>query len=185
MSASVISGIGELNGQISNASQNERQNIHSQVEHDGKQKDEACDSQIDPLHILQRTLVVANMIEDGIRSNDRRYDSTDTKNEVSEKLKKERWYLSSSTHPLNACEKLIRISEYFGGPQTVIYGFAAVSREPNPLPMMKIAAQNPPKDLFRMHGHAWRCQYSLGDRNGTVFLAHQPDFRSRRGTSPR
>jgi hypothetical protein len=88
MSASVISGIGELNGQISNASQNERQNIHSQVEHDGKQKDEACDSQIDPLHILQRTLVVANMIEDGIRSNDRRYDSTDTKNEVSEKLKK-------------------------------------------------------------------------------------------------
>jgi hypothetical protein len=84
ISASVISGIGELNEQISNASQNEGRNIHSQVEHDSKQKDKACDSQIDPLHILQRTLVIANMIEDSIRSNDRRYNSTNTGNEVSE-----------------------------------------------------------------------------------------------------
>ena len=56
--------------------------------------------------------------------------------------------------PLNACEMLIRNSEYFGGPQTVIYGFAAVSREPSPFPIMKMAAQKPPKDLCRMQGHA-------------------------------
>ena len=49
---------------------------------------------------------------------------------------------------------MIRISEYFGGPQTVIYGFAAVSKLPRPFPMMKIAAQKPPKDLYKMQGQA-------------------------------
>ena len=58
------------------------------------------------------------------------------------------------THPLKACEKFILISLYFGGPQTVIYGFAAVSKLPNPLPIIKIAAQNPPKLLFRIQGQA-------------------------------
>jgi hypothetical protein len=67
----------------------------------------------------------------------------------------------------------------------VMYGFAAVSRDPRPLPMMKIAAQKPPKDRLRMHGHAASYQYLLGDWNGTVPIAHQPDFRFRRGTSPR
>jgi hypothetical protein len=52
--------------------------VHSQVEHDGKQEDEACNGQIDPLHILQRTLIVADMVEDSIASNDGRYNSTDT-----------------------------------------------------------------------------------------------------------
>jgi hypothetical protein len=37
-----------------------------------------------------------------------------------------------------------------------MYGFAAVSKLPNPLPIMKIAAQKPPKDRFRMQGHATR-----------------------------
>jgi hypothetical protein len=41
-----------------------------------------------------------------------------------------------------------------GGPQTVIYGFAAVSKLPNPLPIIKIAAQNPPKDLYKIQGQA-------------------------------
>lgn len=58
--------------------------------------------------------------------------------------------------PLKACEKLMRISEYFGGPHTVMYGFAAVSRLPRPFPIMKIAAQKPPKERFRMQGHAIR-----------------------------
>lgn len=58
------------------------------------------------------------------------------------------------THPLKACEKLILISEYFGGPQTVIYGFAAVSKLPNPLPIMKIAAQKPPNERYKMQGQA-------------------------------
>ena len=56
--------------------------------------------------------------------------------------------------PLKACEMLMRISEYRGGPQTVMYGFAAVSRDPSPLPMTKMAAQKPPKDLCRIHGQA-------------------------------
>lgn len=55
---------------------------------------------------------------------------------------------------MKACEKLILISEYFGGPQTVIYGFAAVSKLPNPLPMIKMAAQKPPNERFRIQGHA-------------------------------
>jgi hypothetical protein len=34
-----------------------------------------------------------------------------------------------------------------------MYGFAAVSREPNPLPMMNVAPQKPPKLLFIAAGH--------------------------------
>lgn len=48
--------------------------------------------------------------------------------------------------PLKACEMLMRISEYLGGPHIVMYGFAAVSSDPRPLPMMNVAAQKPPKD---------------------------------------
>ena len=54
------------------------QSVHLQVEHDGKQEYEACNSQIDPLHILQRLLIVADVIEDSITSNDGCYNSTDT-----------------------------------------------------------------------------------------------------------
>lgn len=79
MSASVISGIGELVVRISECHSNRRQNIHSQVEHDGKQEDEACNSQIDPLHILQCPLVVTDVIEDGVRSDDWCYDRANTK----------------------------------------------------------------------------------------------------------
>lgn len=61
-----------------------------------------------------------------------------------------------ATYPLKACEKLILISEYFGGPQTVMYGFAAVSKLPNPFPIIKIAAQKPPNDLYKMQGQATR-----------------------------
>jgi hypothetical protein len=35
-----------------------------------------------------------------------------------------------------------------------MYGFAAVSRLPRPLPMIKMAAQKPPKERYKMHGHA-------------------------------
>jgi hypothetical protein len=75
--------------------------------------------------------------------------------------------------PLKACERLMRISAYFGGPQTVggllvvpflglsgawvwvgeggdyipvMYGLAAVSSDPRPLPMMKMQVQKPPKE---------------------------------------
>jgi hypothetical protein len=72
--------------------------------------------------------------------------------------------------PLKACEILIRISVYQGGPHTtqryinssfsristenlnteydllVMYGFAAVSNEPNPFPRINIAAQKLPND---------------------------------------
>jgi len=71
--------MGELSGWVSNASQKGKQNFYSQVEHDSEQEDEASNSQIDPLHILQRTLIVANVIEDGIRSDDGRYNGSDTK----------------------------------------------------------------------------------------------------------
>lgn len=54
------------------------QSVHLQVEHDGKQEYEACNSQIDPLHVLQRLLIVADVIEDSITSNDGCYNSTDT-----------------------------------------------------------------------------------------------------------
>ena len=36
----------------------------------------------------------------------------------------------------------------------VIYGFAAVSRDPRPLPMTKMAIQNPANDFARMQGNA-------------------------------
>jgi hypothetical protein len=84
----VISGIGELEGWVSNASQDEEQAVYVQVKNDSEQEDETGDGQIDPLYVLQCTLVVANMIEDGIRSNDGRYNGTDTKNEVSDSWKK-------------------------------------------------------------------------------------------------
>lgn len=48
----------------------------------------------------------------------------------------------------------MRTSEYLGGPQTAMYGFAAVSREPRPLPMTKMAAQKPPNDSALMAGMA-------------------------------
>ena len=35
-----------------------------------------------------------------------------------------------------------------------MYGLAAVSKEPSPFPMIKMAAQNPPKDRARMQGQA-------------------------------
>ncbi len=47
---------------------------------------------------------------------------------------------------LKAWAKLMRSSEYRGGPQTERYGFAAVSRDPSPLPHMKVAPQNPPNE---------------------------------------
>jgi hypothetical protein len=50
----------------------------------------------------------------------------------------------------------MRISANFGGPQTVMYGFAAVSRLPSPFPMMKMHVQNPPKDLALMAAMARR-----------------------------
>ena len=56
--------------------------------------------------------------------------------------------------PLKACAILILISLYLGGPQTVRYGFAAVSKLPSPFPIMNIAAQNPPKDRYNRQGQA-------------------------------
>ena len=56
--------------------------------------------------------------------------------------------------PLNACAILILISLYLGGPHTVRYGFAAVSREPKPLPVMKMATQKPPKERYTRAGQA-------------------------------
>ena len=43
----------------------------------------------------------------------------------------------------------------------MIYGLAAVSRLPRPLPMMKMAAQNPPKECFTRHGQAIKELLSL------------------------
>jgi hypothetical protein len=80
ISASVISGIGELPAYVSkNIQMRSPRDVHSQVEHDSKQEDKACDGQIDPLHILQRTLVVADVVEDSIASNDGCYNGTDTR----------------------------------------------------------------------------------------------------------
>lgn len=76
--------------------------------------------------------------------------------------------------PLNAWERLIRISEYFGGPQTVcwvrrgstkrkacqvllaMYGLAAVSSDPRPFPMIKMQAQKPPNECCLIAGIARR-----------------------------
>lgn len=41
---------------------------------------------------------------------------------------------------------------------TVIYGLAALSRLPSPLPMMKIAAQKPPKEWYNKHGQATKAR---------------------------
>jgi hypothetical protein len=38
----------------------------------------------------------------------------------------------------------------------VMYGFAAVSRDPRPLPMTNMAAQKPPKERLRRQGQAIR-----------------------------
>ena len=58
--------------------------------------------------------------------------------------------------PLNAWEMLIRISENFGGPQTVMYGLAAVSSDPRPLPIIKMQMQKPANEWCRMAGIARR-----------------------------
>ena len=57
---------------------------------------------------------------------------------------------------LKDCAKLIRSSEYLGGPQTAMNGFAAVSSDPSPEPMMKVAPQKPPNDRFSPAGHISR-----------------------------
>lgn len=46
----------------------------------------------------------------------------------------------------------------------MMYGFAAVSRDPSPFPMMKIAAQKPPNDLYRMQGHATKAPMAYKER---------------------
>jgi hypothetical protein len=53
--------------------------VRSQVENDGEQEDEACNGQIDPLHVLQRALIVTDVVENSIASNDWCYNSTDTR----------------------------------------------------------------------------------------------------------
>lgn len=125
-----------------------------QVEHNGQQEHKAGDCEVDPLHVFKRPLVVSNMVEDSVRSNDRRNDRSYACSQLSVFASKIKNCLPRSHSPLKACEKLILISEYFGGPQTVMYGLAAVSKLPKPLPMMKIAAQKPPNDLYKMQGHA-------------------------------
>lgn len=77
MSASVISGIGEL--RIDQYDAVEPDGTSSlQVKHDSEQKHKAGNSEIDPLHILQRALVVANMVEDDERPDHRRDNRANT-----------------------------------------------------------------------------------------------------------
>lgn len=74
------------------------QSVHLQVEHDGKQEYEACNSQIDPLHILQRLLIVADVIEDSITSNDGGYNSTDTSTMLVTIERNDRYCNTALTH---------------------------------------------------------------------------------------
>lgn len=52
--------------------------VNSQVEDNSEQKHKASDRQVDPLHVLQRPLVISYVIEDGIRADDRRYNRSDS-----------------------------------------------------------------------------------------------------------
>jgi hypothetical protein len=103
--------------------------------------------------------------------------------------------------PLNAWERLMRISEYFGGPQTrpcqrgrasqtgtgpllAMYGLAAVSREPRPFPMMKMQAQKPPNECSLMAGIARRAPSPSG-RMLAFSVASIANHDYRRGKAPR
>jgi hypothetical protein len=128
------------------------------VEDYSEREHEARNRQVNPLDILERLLIVADVVENSVGSDDRCHDRSDSVigSSQQDSFKLQHQPQSRRTHPLKACEKLILISEYFGGPQTVIYGFAAVSKLPSPFPIMKIAAQKPPKLLFKMQGQATR-----------------------------
>jgi hypothetical protein len=128
------------------------------VEYHSEREHKARNCQVDPLDILQGLLIIADMVEDGVGSDDRCHDRSDSVigSSQQDSFKLQHQPHPPKTHPLKACEKLILISEYFGGPQTVIYGLAAVSKLPSPFPIMKIAAQKPPKLLFKMQGQATR-----------------------------
>ena len=52
--------------------------LDSQVEHNSEQEHKASDRQVDPLHVLKRSLVIAHMVEDSVRADDRRYDRSDS-----------------------------------------------------------------------------------------------------------
>lgn len=52
--------------------------LDSQVEDHSEQEHKASDRQVDPLHVLKRSLVIAHMVEDSVRADDRRYDRSDS-----------------------------------------------------------------------------------------------------------
>ena len=67
MSASVISGMGELNG-ISIAVWEQVGTGNLQVEHRGQEKHKACDGKIHPLDILESLFILASLQEEHIAS---------------------------------------------------------------------------------------------------------------------
>ena len=66
-----------------------------------------------------------------------------------------------------------------------MYGLAAVSKEPSPFPMIKMAAQNPPKDRARMQGQATNAP--IPDFKFVNIKSQEPVvlFTYRTSTSPR
>lgn len=94
--------------------------------------------------------------------------------------------------PLKAWLRLMRISEYLGGPQTVMYGLAAVSSEPRPLPMTKMQTQKPAKLAFLMAAMARRAprpelcgQHWSGAMLGILYYVVVVQLAYHRGTDPR
>ena len=56
-----------------------------QIEDYSKQENKAGDRQINPLHVLERLLVVTNMVKDSVRANNRRNDRS---NSIKKKVSK-------------------------------------------------------------------------------------------------
>lgn len=117
-------------------------------EQKGKQEHEYGDGKIDPLHIFQCTLVTKG--EEDIGAQDGGNDGAD----AVEGLGNIDSYLGVSWRTAHCrTTKLDLTPPGATGPgegrcgtgSPVMYGFAAVSSDPRPLPMMKMQAQKPPK----------------------------------------
>ena len=66
-----------------------------------------------------------------------------------------------------------------------MYGLAAVSKEPSPFPMIKMAAQNPPKDRARMQGQATNAPIPDSKSVNTKHQDHVVIFTYHTSTGPR
>jgi hypothetical protein len=80
-----------------------------QVEHNSEQEYKARNRKINPLDIFERSLIVADMVEDGVRSNNRRYYRSNSSSSQSVTS----FHSANSTITDSPIESLRKVDPYF------------------------------------------------------------------------